>query len=155
MSCEVVTVDGVFGGSPMFVCSEDVRPSCAICHQGHAPFLCDWPVERKVHVPAFSVEVGDVWITQQAGKRGSVVVIEYLDIHGRPWATKADSIERRFWVAIPGHKDHYPYIRFEIDSVETLRPGTCDAPCCDAHVREVAEERHYCADHWRAWEQVA
>jgi hypothetical protein len=119
-----------------------VLPLCYVCRRPDAKWLCAWPVERKVHVPAFSIEVGDVWITQQAGKRGRVVDIEYFDT------------VRKLWVNIPGHPDPYPYTRFAIDSVETLRPGTCDQPCCDAHAREAGDERHYCADHWHAWEQI-
>jgi len=29
-----------------------------------------------------------------------------------------------------------------------------DQACCEAHVREVDDERHYCREHWSAWETV-
>jgi hypothetical protein len=127
---------------------------CSVC-KAPAHWRCDWPVQRKVHVPAFSIEVGDVWITQQVGKRGHVRCIEYLDINGRVRATPKTSVARRLWVAIPGHKEPFAYLRYEIDDVETVRPATCDAACCDAHARDVGEDRHYCASHWAAWETVS
>lgn len=45
--------------------------------------------------------------------------------------------------------------RQEKAAMTVFRPGTCDAPACDAHSREVGDDRHYCQSHWRAWELVA
>lgn len=35
-----------------------------------------------------------------------------------------------------------------------LRPGLCEKPVCELHLRRVDAECVYCAAHWNAWEGV-
>jgi hypothetical protein len=133
-----------------FFCGDlegDPKP-CAVCGAEDAPWLCDWPVARQVELPVAEVKIGDIWITQQAGKRARVVEIEEFTI---------GPIARRFWLAIPGHKKPYPYIymRYLSPGVTATieRSGfTCDEACCDRCVRELDDEVHYCQAHWNSWE---
>lgn len=114
-----------------------------------APFRCAWPVEREVVVPARTLEVGDVWVTEQTRKHGRIVRIE---------KTIRLDFPLRFHVMIPGFGkapctyDRHPDIG---KGVITLRPAPCGAYACEQHVREVDPARHYCQAHWRSWEGVS
>ena len=33
--------------------------------------------------------------------------------------------------------------------------GVCRAAVCEAHVRELAADKHVCSGHWLAWEKTA
>jgi hypothetical protein len=152
MSCHAQEVAFMGHKAVMIFCGEDPAPEpCATCAAPDAQWLCDWPMVKRVTVPISEMKVGDVWITQQAAKRAVVVQIDNLDINGRR-TEASDFVSRRFWIAIPNHRDPYPYLRYEPDTAVTLRPGTCDAACCDAHAREVGEDVHYCFAHWNSWE---
>jgi hypothetical protein len=44
--------------------------------------------------------------------------------------------------------------RWPQDLVQALRWRACRAPCCEAHAREIGEDRHYCRVHWEAWQEL-
>jgi hypothetical protein len=155
VSCHAEEV--VFAGhkTTVIFCGEDNSPQpCATCQVPDAPWLCDWPVLKRVEVPISVVEVGDIWVTGYSGRHGRVVRIENLDINSRP--TEAPNyVSRNILVAIPGTRNPYSYNRYrDVDTATTLQPGTCDAPCCDRHAREVDENVHYCVEHWNSWEAL-
>ena len=54
----------------------------------------------------------------------------------------------------PENRGSWLYYLGGTDKVTVLRPGTCDAPCCDLHSRNVGEDLDYCQAHWRAWEEI-
>lgn len=37
--------------------------------------------------------------------------------------------------------------------VKKKKSGTCDAPICDEHARNVGPDKHLCPKHQRAWEE--
>lgn len=127
-------------------------PGCAFC-SGPAERRCSWPMMKQESVKIELAEVGDLWITEQAAKRARIVQIEDLDRRGNVTEEMPDS--RRIWILIPGHPDPYPYKRWPGNRYVTELLGTCDAPACDSHSREVGDDVHYCQAHWRAWELVA
>lgn len=134
------------------------REACATCGDRCAPFTCAWVCEMPTKITAFRAEVGDAWVTQQRGKIGRVVEIEYLDEKGRNVErSQRLGITMRLWVRLPGRKDPYPYMREPVfgPGLVTLRPGVCGARACERHVREVGEGVAYCRTHWRAWMEAA
>ncbi len=115
---------------------------CKFCEDYEECAPCIWEGSvidaRLIH----DARVGDVWITEQAGKRGRIVEIEMSP--KAPWMI-------RLWVKIPGHPKPYPYDRRgEALFIGELQ-GTCRKQACWRHQREVSEGRVICMDHWDAW----
>jgi hypothetical protein len=166
MACRVTSNPKLFGGAPIIMCGPGMGPTprkkCAFCdHKGRASIsLCDWPVWKQIEKRAELAEVGDVWITQQAAKRGRIVEIENLKLAPDKQGTlsyvvtEGEFQARRIWVLIPGHPKPYPYTRNNGATFTTEGPGTCDQACCFRHRRHVGIDKDYCMDHWNAWEAV-
>jgi hypothetical protein len=150
MGCEVREweFDGV--QSQVILCGSGINPKpkkCAFCGCKNAKALCDWPMEKEKCVMAKTLRVGDTWVTQMAHKFAKIAEIEPLDARG--FITDDVFVKLRFWVAIPHHKAPYPYMRLNDDLVMTVRPGTCDKPCCFRHRRHPAPNVDFCMDHWK------
>lgn len=134
----------------------EVGPFCRFCEDDSDTVLCDWPGWKTVEKPIEKADVGDLWITEKAAKRARIVEIENLDYHGVKTKTNQSKfLQRMLWVQISGHPKPYPYLRYVGDTFTTEALAICDQSACWRHSREVDEDRHYCADHWRAWESVA
>jgi hypothetical protein len=116
-----------------------IRKKCRFCGCRDAKALCDWPTTRRGEVLVDDLRVGDIWIIQPSGKDGKIVEIEEFDQ------------TRRFWI----HRRAAPYDRFRGDRQASERNQTCDNACCFRHRRRIGPDRHYCADHWSAWEAVS
>jgi hypothetical protein len=116
---------------------------CVVCAAG-TDLVCDWLMEDKpIGVRAREVAVGDriaviprrrhpeiVCRVASIGFRGSTVVLNLQDPDGR--------------------EAEWP--RWPDEEIRILRRGPCRAPCCEAHTREIADNRHYCKAHWEAWQ---
>jgi hypothetical protein len=121
--------------------------ACDFCGSREELVTCTWTVaDARVLKAVEDAEVGDVWVTQQAGKRGRVVEIVGLGDLGT---------SRQLWVLIPGHPKPYAYIRYNGDLFESEGAGPCGLVACFRHAREVSERGHWCVDHWAAWENAA
>jgi hypothetical protein len=128
-----------------------VGPFCQFCESDEETVLCDWPVMKPTPKRTELAEVGDVWITKQAGKRARIVEIENLD--KKREVVLFAGYGRRIWVLIPGHPKPYPYDYCNHNGMFTTEaPGTCDRQCCWRHQREVGENRHHCKAHWDSWQ---
>jgi hypothetical protein len=51
--------------------------------------------------------------------------------------------------ALPGLKGKLQKFPRSLRNIRCRMPMTCGQPVCDFHLREVAEDRHYCMDHWQ------
>lgn len=127
-----------------------IGPFCQFCESLEETVLCDWPEMKPTPKRTELAEIGDVWITEKAGKRGRITEVNNLNAAGMP--TDDVFVRREIWVLIPGHPKPYPYSRVNGMSFTTLAPGTCDRQCCWRHQREVGENRHYCKAHWDSWQ---
>ncbi len=150
MPCEVYSDPGVFGGAPTFVCGDGERARCTFC-AGEPLYLCDWPVERFELAKAHEIRHGDVVRSEdiemrileiQAIRRTLVFQVEVLQ-------APANCRRRAEYQRVHG------LTMFQSDPVFIRRGGTCDRSICEAHAREVGEERHYCSGHWNAWLEVS
>lgn len=113
---------------------------CFVCG-APAQVRCSWPTEVQVEKPILNARAGDVWITQKNHKRGRIAqIIEQ----------KKPGLVRLFqiWIAIPGHKEPYPYPRFADDTFTTVTEAPCGNPACDNHVRDL-DGSFICSAHWR------
>lgn len=128
-------------------------PFCQFCESDAETVLCDWPALKPTAKAILAAEVGDLWITEQKGKRGRIVEIIELDALSRP--TDEFPVKRQIWVAIPKHPDPYPYIRFCSDTFLNEGLAACNQQACFRHFREVGNNRHYCRDHWDSWQQIS
>jgi hypothetical protein len=137
----LIDLKNAFCGILRFV----IRKKCRFCGCRDAKALCDWPTTRRGEVRVDDLRVGDIWVTQLSdkGKSGKIVEIEDFDL------------TRRFWILIPGHRNASPYDRFRGELQMSERNTTCDNACCFRHRRRIGPDRHYCADHWSAWEAVS
>jgi len=122
---------------------------CAFC-KNQSNFVCDWPTEKPVAVDAHDVRHGDI-LHHGKGVTGRVVDIE---VKGQNYRFRVQIITcglypKRLIGTEPWVECYYgfrPYVS---------RLAACGSPACDLHVREVAEDRHYCQAHWNAWKEVA
>jgi hypothetical protein len=139
MPCDVIATPH----GPIFACR--IAEPCAFCGDP-APYRCDWPATKRVKTDPFFVLHGDTVILPAPGTRGGTITAVVRDIYA---------------FQSPGHRpaydlvtDHGTFRAWAHAQVSIERQGTCDAPVCEDHVREVAEDRHYCQEHWNAWREV-
>jgi hypothetical protein len=159
MPCEVHSYPDIFGGAQIIMCGDgcgDVEAEpCAFCG-AEAPYLCDWPVTRFESVIAHDVRIGDV--IRDSARGETAIEMRVFDIH----AVNSLLYFRVELLRVPkgaraqakryldlGHLRHAGAI------VPTAKRGTCDQSCCEAHAREIGEDRHYCREHWQAWQEVS
>ena len=142
-------------GSQVHICGLPDPKPCAFC-KARGEFLCDWPVKRPVHRLAHDIRHGDLVHPWYFGQDGSPIwrIIE-IEARGaillftKKLVSRGD-INRKS----PLVPDIDTWYRHQDAEVWRLEPATCDAPICEMHAREVADDRHYCADHWNAWMEV-
>ena len=156
MPCEVHADPDIFGGAQFFMCGDgfEYKP-CAFCG-AEGPYLCDWPVTRFESVMAHDVRIGDVIRDSTDADRaiemrvlgieprGLVLrfQIEFLHV---PKKSRACAVKYRC----------RGFVRWDRAAVLRAESGTCDQACCEAHAREIGEDRHYCREHWQAWQEVS
>ncbi len=148
MSFHVEQVEFAGVKTNMIWCSSEPDPEpqpCAFCPT-LSPLLCDWPIcDKQVEVRADEVLHGDrVWISRSRTAR--LGIAEVLGIFG---------VGAVLVFKLRTNRGSYEWVRHPTAMVTLLRPGTCDAPMCDLHTREVGDDLHYCQTHWRAWEDAA
>lgn len=127
--------------------------NCAFC-QAPAIYVCSWPVERPALVYPREIRHGDILAEPGGCSEAWIQVLEITLNFGFFFKCKPvrlpkslrGTIQRDGTILIGRHSDQKVY-RWE--------PASCGTPACEAHVREVADDRHYCADHWNAWAEAA
>lgn len=115
--------------------------NCAFCEQP-AEHVCSWPTVKRVAIPAKGLSVGDT-IFDSRGHEGEVISVTAATFVVQP----------RFGTLATRKKELSFSLLTSVVHVDRLLP--CGSPVCEAHFREVGDDRHYCAAHWMAWEQVA
>lgn len=139
MACAVVNLSG---GGTAIVCGLPKAKRCKFCGEP-GETLCDWPVERMELIPGHKLRKGD---------RALVLCGLYEVIF-----CQADISKDALYLGLVLEKTGaVSTVEFRLSGeYQVRRTATCDAPCCEAHAREVGDDRHYCADHWRAWEEIS
>lgn len=119
--------------------------SCSFC-AAPAVALCGWRVLGFEVVGLFEVAVGDR-ITRRSGFRGRAPAkVEAV----RDWTRDGKQFRA---VDLRLKTGRLKVICGPAGSVvrrEALVP--CGSLCCEAHLREVDDQVHYCQMHWRSWE---
>lgn len=110
-----------------------------------ALYRCDWPIIRPVEAAAADVRVGETMLSPRTG--ALAVVIEVILAPECAWIRVQFRQRRR-----PPFPE-YTYSRAISDPMRVMRLAPCEASVCDAHVREVGDDRHHCQSHWDAWER--
>jgi hypothetical protein len=111
---------------------------CACCG-ATSTVLCAWPTEKPLReITVANLKVGD-WIypCRTFPQRREVVRIDN---------------EGGFFTIYFAKPDGSPIgilHRLAFDAFAQPVSSTCDTPCCDAHHREVSEDRSYCREHWQ------
>lgn len=166
MPCEVHSYPEIFGGAQIILCGDGCggveNKPCAFCG-AEAPYLCDWPVTRFESVIAHDVRIGDV-IRDWTAIEMRVLGIEALR-PSPPVPVPARNSVLYFRVELlrvpkgtrSRAKNYLDFgcLRHTLAIVPTAKRGTCDQACCEAHAREIGEDRHYCREHWQAWQEVS
>jgi len=154
-------------GSAAIICGlrRTKTKQCKFC-DNRSTKLCDWQCERPEKVHHSKIRPGDTIVTQQKGYRLEVQGLHRFEATFR----RGDNC------IVPAHVGHpdlplikagvtmyglnfpdgrsFLYYQTGDTKVQVLRPGTCDAPCCDLHSRHVDDDVDYCQEHYSAWEEV-
>lgn len=149
MPCEVHSDPEIFEGARIFVCSADHAQPCGFC-PARGLYVCDWPVERFELAKAHEVRHGDVVRSERVEMR--VLGIEAIR---QTLLFQIEVVHAQKHLRIAAYFRAHGLAMFESDPIFILRAGTCDRSICEAHAREVGEERHYCSSHWHAWQEVS
>lgn len=115
--------------------------TCAFC-SNPAQHVCAWPTVKGMEVSATRLKIGDI-IFDQSGRKAEVMGV-----------SEATFIIQPRYGALSTRRQSFSFSLLSSMVLMDL-PAPCGAPACEAHEREVSEDRRYCADHWQAWEQVA
>ncbi len=123
----------------------DCGPFCRFCESDEDTVLCDWPALRPAPIRISELQIGErIFPFERAREAYEVLQI-------RPPAHSYDYVTVKLkWPKGTGLYELNPE-----RPVLIAVPGNCDHQACFRHSREVAEDRHYCADHWDAWKAVA
>lgn len=147
MACHIEQI--TFAGRPatIFCCGDSGDPEgpkrCFVCKQP-ADFLCDWPVMKPAKVLVHDLRIGDGITFEYRPKWGRGEIVDIQPGHA----------PGNLLIKVKFKLGSYGYLWPLKAQVDTERPGTCDQPVCDLHLREAGEDRHYCQEHWRAWEAL-
>lgn len=155
MPCEVHSYPEIFGGAQIILCGDGFEDKpCAFCG-AEAPYLCDWPVTRFESVIAHDVRIGDV--IRDSARGETAIEMRVLGIEALGWLFLFQVEFLRVPQASRRRVEEYRRVGFARNAhgiVPTAKRGTCDQACCEAHAREIGEDRHYCRGHWQAWKEV-
>ena len=130
-----------------FILCPHEKRGAAKCHfcAERAVAECSWPAERFVVTKYANLNVGDrIKHPAHSGKTVATV----LRVGLRPFEEYCEL------ALLIGNREEYGEI-FRHLNVRVARAFPCALPVCEAHLRNVADEKNYCADHWHAWEAVA
>ena len=105
---------------------------CRFCDQP-SRYACDSPAHVRREIDARDILHGDWVFSPQSNRLCQVVDIQANSPAGHVLLI---TVEYRHGRKRP------PYPQ-------------CATAVCEAHVRELAEHKHLCRDHWRAWETIA
>ena len=130
--------------------AERTRAAGVLCSFCPEPALarCTWRSLMPQPKPIRLAEIGDVWITQVAAKRGRIVQIDYLNM----WMKPCEILSAGFvkvWVKLPppGHPTPYPYIRgYGHGAFMTERMRNCQQAACEFHMRDL-DGGYVCQEH--------
>ncbi len=129
---------------------------CAFCRLPGED-LCYWPVERFEPTRLADVQPGDtICRFKESRSRSGVATVETIepcDLGTSPGVRITLRIKRAAHSTPLYRSKTFTAPPWKMARV--LKPGTCDVPICALHSREVDDDRHYCKDHWLAWENVA
>lgn len=121
---------------------------CAHCGS-LGPYICDRPMLKPKRVLAETLNPGDViWRQKRPDRKARVLALEHDErIHssGGHW----------LWLTIKKLSGSKATKRVELvptSVVVTYRPFPCEKVCCERCVRELADNRHCCVDHWHEFE---
>lgn len=152
MYCEHVKLPGGQTAIVSYTGSRPKAEKCAFC-SSRGTKLCDWPMEKPVKIAHGKLKEGDTIVTRQNKYR--------LRVQGfQRFRTQRKDIRTTMTVRVTMYGLVFPdgrcwlYYCVGKDQVSVLRPGTCDAPCCEAHSRSVDDDKDYCQDHWTSWESA-
>lgn len=160
MNCQHVQLPN---GSSAIVCGlpRPKRQRCQFCGSP-ATKLCDWKCDMPVKIPHYLLCAEDTLVTVQHKYRLKVQGLQRFEVDTASPGKKSPHPvaitiyglvfpEGQCWI-------YYHWSGGKIDGygarghVTVLRPGTCDAPCCEQHHRSVGDDTDYCMNHWKAWE---
>lgn len=120
---------------------------CRFCCS-EAVSACAWPVESPDTISHWDVEEGDL-VLDDEGLAAELASVHRFNYHERGI---------RIPVTMTGFPQKRGVCRIAFltgrDRLHVYHPAPCGNAVCERHLREVAEERVYCRDHWRAWESV-
>ena len=149
MACETVRLPG--GGYAIVCGIKRKKPApCQFCGS-RSTKLCDWKCDVPKKIRAGDLRDGDMVVTHQKKYR--------LPVHGlhrftAVWGAGIPPTEVVMYGLVFPDKRCFLYYQEEWREVVVLRPGTCDAPCCELHSRAVDDNVDYCMEHWGSWQEV-
>lgn len=143
MACRAAqTADGK---ATFIICGLPVTKKCNWCEKDGL-YLCDWPKMERAHFVVRKLRVGQIilrgtitdpvsWklvaIAPYDSDTGLLVEIKYFD----------SKFGRECSVVEPRDK-----------TLGGWRRGSCSLAMCETHAREIGPEKHYCREHWDAWQ---
>lgn len=129
--------------------------------------LCDWKTDKPVEVSHLRLRADDTVVTARQKHRLRIQGFQRLEVDARvalglaeqalldqPHSDQPCVTVTMYGLAFPDGRCwlYYCWSHNRNATVTVLRPGTCDAPCCELHSRSVGEDVDYCMTHWRSWE---
>ncbi len=138
---------------------------CQFCGEADCLDKCDWPTMDFVPMRVRDLQVGDqVRRFNESAPRPSIAtVVEIQDFYTSHAVTFNRWDKRRIVLQIEGRNrlrgSVAPRMKVFTDSIYAAirikRPAKCEKVCCANHRADRGPGAVHCADHWRAWEQLA
>jgi hypothetical protein len=161
MACEHIQIPG---GSMAIVCGlrRGKRQRCQFCG-APGTTLCDWKCDKPTKIPHIQLAEGDTIVTVQHKYRLKVLGLQRFAVDTAPAGRPPHPVEVTMYGLVFPDGRCWLYYQWSTGKVRgdgargtvwVLRPGTCDAPCCELHSRSVGEDVDYCMEHWQAWESA-
>ncbi len=125
------------------------------CHYCERPAIgkCGWPELRFVVVDVADLQLGEIirrWNEPQprSSKIARVTAIFRMKDGGH-------MVTFAVYAAGSGGKGLAKMHQQYLTCAKAERLAPCSTPVCEAHARELDDNRHYCSAHWQSWEKVA
>lgn len=136
------------------LCPHELRaaPHCQFCPEPPADQRCSWPTEAFRTVKYADLKPGDIVrrAIERLKNRPPATVA-----HIAPWFLDSkDSIPAGLQILLRIRQREKKIQVRGCSPVQALRPQPCGAAVCEFHLRQVADNAVYCADHWRSWEAL-
>lgn len=163
MACEHIQLPD---GGTAIICGlrrgKQKTQKCRFCGSAGVK-LCDWPTEKPVKIAHHELSPEDTVVTVQHKYRLKVQGLQRFEVDSALKGCPPSPVVITMYGLVFPDGRCWLYYHWGVGfingagakgSVNVLRPGTCDSPCCDLHSREVGEDKDYCMEHWRAWEEM-